>query len=337
MPQPTLGDVHINRPLTLMSVGYVQDMTDFVANQVFPSVPVPNKSDIYVIYNRGDFFRNTMQKRAPGTPAVAGGYKLATATYVADVWALKKIIDDQIRTNSDSPLQPDRDATYWLTQQALVNRDVNWSAAYFAPGIWGNTDQVGVPSAPTANQFIQWSAAGSTPLENILAGQITIKQNTGYWPNTLVLGAQTFVSLLTNAEVIDRLKYGQTAPGPVTVTTSDLEALFKVKRVLVMSGIQTASVEGVTNNSDVAPIDSFSFIGGKHALLCYSADSPGIFQPSAGYTFNWTGLTGATAAGMRIKKFRWEVDAADHVEVESAYAFGQVAPAMAVFYQNAVA
>jgi hypothetical protein len=123
----------------------------------------------------------------------------------------------------------------------------------------------------------------------------------------------------------------------VTVTTSDLEALFKVKRVLVMSGIQTASVEGVTNNSDVAPIDSFSFIGGKHALLCYSADSPGIFQPSAGYTFNWTGLTGATAAGMRIKKFRWEVDAADHVEVESAYAFGQVAPAMAVFYQNAVA
>src|SRR3974390_1660948 len=122
MPQPTIGDVHVNRPLTNMSVGYVQDAKDFVAGQAFPPIPVNNKSDVYFKYNRGDFFRNGMQKRAPGTPAAAGGYKLATATYVADVWAEKKIIDDQIRANSDSPLQPDRDATFWLTQQALINR-----------------------------------------------------------------------------------------------------------------------------------------------------------------------------------------------------------------------
>lgn len=337
MPQPTLGDVHINRPLTMMSVGYVQDMNDFVANQVFPAVPVPNKSDMYFVYNRGDFFRNNMQKRAPGTPAVAGGYKLATKTYVADVWALKKIIDDQIRANSDSPLQPDRDATYWLTQQALVNRDVNWANAYFIGGVWGNPDQTGVASAPGANQFVQWSATGSQPLENILASQTVIKQATGYWPNTLVLGAQVFIGLLTNAEIIDRLKYGQTAPGPVTVSTSDLEALFKVKRVLVMSGIQTTSVEGIQNDSDTPPVDTFAFISGKNALLCYAADSPGIFQPSAGYTFNWTGLTGATAAGMRVKKFRWEIDAADHVEIESAYALAQVAPAMGQLFIGAVA
>jgi hypothetical protein len=338
MPQPTLGDVHINRPLTLMSVGYVQDMNDFVANQAFPSVPVPNKSDLYFVYNRGDFFRNNMQKRAPGTPAVAGGYKLATQTYVADVWAEKKIIDDQIRANSDAPLQPDRDATYWLTQQALVNRDVNWAGSYFSAGIWGNTDQAGIPTGtPTANQFLQWSATGSTPVENILAGQLTIKQNTGYWPNTLVLGAQVYIALLTNAEVIDRLKYGQTAPGPVVVSTTDLEALFKVKRVLIMSGIQTSSPESLTNSSDQAPIDAFSFISGKNALLCYASDSPGIFQPSGGYSFNWTGLTGATAAGMRIKKYRWEVDSADHVEIESAYAFGLVAPAMGVMFLSAVA
>jgi hypothetical protein len=320
----------------MMSVGYVQDMRDFVANQAFPSVPVPNKSDMYFVYNRGDFFRNNMKKRAPGTPAEAGGYKLATHTYIADVWALKKIIDDQIRANSDAPLQPDRDATFWLTQQALVNRDVNWASAYFTANVWGNPDQTGVTTAPTTNQFMQWSSAGSTPLENILQGQITIKQNTGYWPNTLVLAAPVFVALLTNAEITDRLKYGQTAPGPVTVTTSDLEALFKVKRVLVMSGIQTTSMETLYNDSDTPPPDAFDFIGARNALLCYSSDSPGIFQPSAGYTFNWTGLTGATAAGMRIKKFRWEIDAADHVEIESAYAFGLVAPAMGVMFLNCV-
>ena len=107
MPLPTLGDVHVNRPLTMMSVGYLQDQKDFVASEVFPAIPVPMKSDLYFVYNRGDYFRNNMQLRAPGTPAAAGGYKLATQTYVANVWAEKKIIDDQIRANSDQPLQPD--------------------------------------------------------------------------------------------------------------------------------------------------------------------------------------------------------------------------------------
>jgi len=331
MPLPTLGDVHVNRPLTNMSVGFVQDMKDFVAGQAFPQIPVNNKSDLYFKYNRGDFFRNTMQLRAPGSPAAAGGYKLTTATYTTNVWALKKIIDDQIRANSDAPLQPDRDATFYLTQQALVNRDVNWMTAYFAPTLWG-TDIAGAATSGAA-QAIYWNSSGSTPLDDVLTGQLTIKQNTGYWPNTLVLSAYVYLKLLTNAQIIDRLKYGQTAPGPVTVSTSDLEALFKVKRVLVASGIQTSSAESEVVDSDTTP-DTFSFLAGKHALLCYAADSPTIFAPSAGYTFNWTGLTGATAAGMRIKKYRWEIDASDHVEIESAYSFGLVSTAMGYFFNG---
>lgn len=335
MPQPTLGDVHVNRPLTTLSIGYQQDAKDFVSNVVFPQIPVNNKSDTYFKYNRGDFFRNNMQKRAPGTPAVAGGYKLATAPYIADVWAEKKIIDDQIRANSDNPLQPDRDATFFLTQQAMINRDVNWAAAYFAPTIWG-TDVLGVTGVPTNVQFKQWDQTGSTPLDDVLNGQLVIKSMTGMWPNVLVIGARVFIKLLTNAQIIDRLKYGQTAPGPVVVNLSDLEALFKVERVVVAAGVQTTSPEDMNNDSDTVP-DTLDFIAGKHALLAYAASSPGIFAPSAGYTFNWTGLTGATAAGMRIKKFRWEIDAADHVEIESAYAFGQVSKYLGYFFNGAIA
>lgn len=316
----------------MMSVGYVQDAKDFVAGQVFPPIPVNNKSDVYYKYNRGDFFRNNMQKRAPGTPAVAGGYKLATGTYIADVWALKKIIDDQIRANSDSPLQPDRDATFWLTQQALINRDVNWATAYFGSGIWG-TDMTGVSGVPGGGQFKQWDQTGSTPLDDILAGQLAMKKATGKWPNILVLGATVFIKLLTNAQIIDRLKYGQTAPGPVVVNLSDLEALFKVEKVVVAAGVQTTSAEDMNNDSDTVP-DVLDFICGKNALLAYAAKAPGIFEASAGYTFNWTGLTGATAAGMRVKKFRWEVDSADHVEIESAYAFGLVAKQLGYMFNG---
>lgn len=333
MPQPTLGDVHVSRPLTMLSVGYQQEADDFVANTVFPAIPVTNRSDVYFVYNRGDFFRNNMQKRAPGTPAAAAGYKLTTKTYIADVWAEKKLIDDQIRANSDSPLQPDRDATMWLTQQALINRDVNWATAYFTTGLWGG-ERAG-QAAADATHVRYWNLSGSTPIEDILAGQLAIKGATGKWPNVLVLGAQVYISLLTNPEIIDRLKYGQTAPGAVVVKATDLAALFQVKKVVVMSGIQTTSAEDLVADSDTTP-DTFAFISGKHALLAYAADSPGIMQASAGYTFNWTGLTGATAAGMRIKKFRWEVDAADHVEIEQAYAFGLVSKYLGFFFKDVI-
>ena len=333
MPLPTLGDVHVNRPLTTMSVGYLQDQKDFVCNTVFPGIPVPSKSDLYFIYNRGDYFRNNMQKRTPGTPAVASGYKMATGTYVTEVWAIKKIIDDQIRANSDQPLQPDRDATFWLTQQALVNRDVNWASSYFTTGVWG-TDVTGVTGVPGGGQFLRWDQSGSTPINDVLTGQLSVKQNTGMWPNVLVLGANVFVALLTNAQVVDRLKYGQTAPGPVVVSTSDLEALFKVERVVVAAGIQTTSAESNVVDSDTTP-DTFAFIAGKNALLAYAAKSPGIFYASAGYTFNWTGLMGATAAGMRIKKYRWEIDSADHVEMESAYALSVIGKDLGYFFSAA--
>lgn len=335
MPTPTLGDVHVNRPLTVMSVGYLQDQKDFVASVVFPPIPVPMKSDLYYVYNRGDYFRNNMQLRAPGTPAAASGYKLATQNYSANVWAEKKIIDDQIRANSDQPLQPDRDATFWLTQQALINRDVNWVSAYFTTGIWGTT-VTGVTGVPGGGQFLRWSQSGSTPINDVLTGQLQIKSTTGFWPNVLVLGAQTFITLLTNAQVVDRLKYGQTAPGAVVVSTSDLEALFKVKRVVVASAIQTTSAESNQLSSDTPVPDTFGFIAGANALLAYAADAPGIFSASAGYTFNWTGLMGSTAAGMRIKKYRWEIDAADHVEIESAYAFGLVGADLGYFFAACV-
>ena len=333
MPQPTLGDVHVNRPLTVMSVGFVQDQKKFVAGQVFPPIPVTNKSDLYFKYNRGDFFRDSMQKRAPGTPAAGGGYKLTTGNYTADVWALKKIIDDQIRANSDNPLQPDRDATFYLTQQALINRDVNWCSNYFATGVWG-TELYGNATASAGTAIKYWNLSGSTPIEDVLTMNLAIESETGKAPNIMVLGRRTHAALKTNPEIIDRLKYGQTAPGAVVVKNSDLAALFEVDQVVVAAGIKTTSSETLVPDSDTTP-DTFDFIGGNHALLCYAAKSPGLQTASAGYTFNWMGQTGSMGAGMRMKKYRWEILASDILEVEQAYAFGLVSKFLGYMFLNA--
>jgi len=66
MPQPTARDVHVNAPLTNISIAFLQSQDSFVASRVFPSIPVMKQSDRYYTYDRGDFNRDEMQLRAPG-------------------------------------------------------------------------------------------------------------------------------------------------------------------------------------------------------------------------------------------------------------------------------
>jgi hypothetical protein len=78
MPQPTQGSVHVNRPLTMISVAYMQDQAEFIADKVFPVVPVDKQSDLYYVYTKNDWFRDEAKPRAAGTESAGGGYNLST-------------------------------------------------------------------------------------------------------------------------------------------------------------------------------------------------------------------------------------------------------------------
>ena len=80
---PSAGDVHVNRPLTNISIAYMQDQTNFVAGRVFANIPVTKQSDAYFTYERGSWNRDEMQERAPGTESAGGTYDVAPETYYA--------------------------------------------------------------------------------------------------------------------------------------------------------------------------------------------------------------------------------------------------------------
>jgi hypothetical protein len=60
MPNPTISDLHVNAPLTDVSVAYMQDQSAFIAAKVFPNVPVKMKSNLYYKYNQEDFMTSQM-------------------------------------------------------------------------------------------------------------------------------------------------------------------------------------------------------------------------------------------------------------------------------------
>ena len=325
---PTQHDVHVNRPLTNISIAFMQDRAGFVADQVFPNIPVGKQSDLYWLLDRGYFNRDEMELRADATESAGGHYKLTQDNYYAPVWAFHHDIGDQRRANTDAPLMPDREATELVSMKALLKREILWASTFFTTGVW-TLDKEGVNAGPTGDQFLQWDDAASTPIEDIRAARTAQMLLTGYKPNTLVLGPEVYDKLLDHPDIIDRVKYGQTPGRPADISTSDLAQLFKVERVFVMEGIKNTAAEGAT--------ESNAFIGGKSALLCYAAPSPGLMTPTAGYTFSWTGLMGAGAMGGRIAKFRIELLKADRIEIEMAMVQKAVSADLGTLFYTAVA
>lgn len=327
--KPTPSDVHVNTPLTMISVAYLQNANNFVADRVFPNIPVAKQSDRYYVYDRGYFNRDEMKVRGPATESAGGDYSVDnTPTYYAPVYAFHHDIDDQRRSNSDNVLDPDREATELVTHKALIKREKLWVSKYFGTGIW-TTDITGVASAPSGAQVLQWNDSASNPIEDIRRGKTVVLQSTGYEPNTLVIGQQVWDALIDHPDIIDRIKYGQTQGGPAMAETSTIAALLGLRGVYVMKSVENTANEGQTN--------THAFIGGKKALLCYAAPSPGLMTPSAGYTFSWNGYLGAAAQGQRISRFRMEQLKSDRVEIEMAFDQVKISADLGYFWTTIVA
>ncbi len=310
MPQPSLNTVHVNRPLTNISQAYLQDNGDYLADKIFPVVPVQKQSDLYFVYTKGDWFRNEAQIRGPATESAGGGYNLTTASYHADVYGFHKDVDDQVRSNSDDPLNADRDATLFVTNRMLLAREVLVLNTVFATSTWtGSTTGGDITPSPL------WSASNSTPLEDIEAQVWAIKQVTGKFPNRFIMGEAVWQKLKNNSEVVERIKYTQRG-----ITTPEILASLIAPpgvndfQILVAAAIINSAAEGAT--------DSFGFIvTAKDALLLYAEPNPGIMVPSAGYIFAWTGLDGAGAFGSVITQIPMPWLGRNTVRIEGEIAF----------------
>ena len=333
MAQPTQSDVHVNRPLTNISIATIQAADNFVATQAFPLVPSTVQSNLYFVYDNAYWNSDEMQLRGPASESAGSGYKIDSSnSYFCDPYAIHKDIGDQVRANADVPINLDREATDHVTLKALIKRERLFASGFMKSGLWTNYDFTGVAGVPGANQVKQWNQANSTPIEDVWAAKEAILQATGYEPNVLVISFPVYRVLVNHAEFVDRVKYGQTwgAGGtqPAKVTLAAMAQLFEVDRVLVCKAIYNTAQEGAAANHQ--------FIIGKVAGLFYAPSSPGLMTPSAGYIFSWTGYLGAGPDGQRITRFRMEHLKADRVEIEIAFAMKLISVNLGAFWTSVV-
>ncbi len=331
MPSPSGADLHINAALTNVSVAYFQDSADFIADQIFPSLPVDKRSDVFWKYSKSDMRRTDAQKRAPGTESAGIDWTLTEDNYYADVYAVHKDIDDQTRANADSNFHLDSDATRLVTNHLLLQRDSLWASKYFLTGLWGK-EYTGVGSGPTGTQFLQWNVAGSGPLENMTTWASAFRLSTGKKFSFMVVGSDVWNALQNHAEILDRIKFTQKG-----VITEQLVAEFFGVKKFVVSHASIATGPHINDSVAQDAASTYGYINNpKSILIGYAPSSPSLLTPSAGYTFNWKGYGAGNKQGLTIAQMRMQHLKSDRIEGEAAYVQKLVSADCGVFINTAV-
>ncbi len=325
MPRPTSSELHVDTLLTQISLGFGQDENNWVSRLAAPRVNVDNQSDFYAIYTSEFWHRDGMRKRAPSTESAGGSFGVDTSNkFAADVWAEHVDVSSQDEGNQTAPLDKRRDASLFLGEQSLLRQDKEFNDSFWSTSKF-TTDKVGT------SDFVKWSAGSSTPIADIDGFKDDVHTLIGRQPNGLILGARTFRILKNHSNVIDRINGMGSKVDPAFMNERAMAELFGLDWVVVARGIENTAVEGATQSNAFIHSDD-------DALLLYANPTPSLMQPSAVYTFWWTGLNKAQggADGQTITVEPVPNHKADRVEIEAAFDMKIVAPDAGLFISDAV-
>lgn len=317
MGNPTLASVHVDKTLSQISTAYFQDPADYIAGRVAPNIPVSNKTDKYWLFDKNDSLREKALERAPGTESAGGGFRLSTDSYTAKVYAWHVDLPDQVLANADEGLALEEAAARTCTDAIRRQMEADFMASAFATGLWG-IDLDGT------TDFVKWSAANSTPLEDVETQRVAIRKKTGKNPNTLILGPTVYSKLKNHPDFIERIRYVSDS----VVTREIMARLFEVDKILVAEAVNATNLEGETA--------AYDFIAGANALLAYIAPNPGKMVPSALYNFTWSEVSDGSA--VEVGTMRMELPWLRTVRIESQLAWDIkiVGSDLGAFFETAV-
>lgn len=318
-----------NMYLSNVSVAYIQSNANFIANTIFPTIPVNLQSSYYYKFDKGDLLRDEVQRKprfGKVSPALMGKTDDFYRCEVDQVIVGIDQFDALNYASAPGMADPKKAKAIVATQKMLIHMDRMWAEQYFKSGVW-TTEKTGVAANPGADEFLQFDNANSDPIKFFKQQKRWMHENTGFMPNVLVLGGAVYDELTEHPDIVERVKYTQKG----IITADILASLFDVQRIVVPGAIYNAALPGEADNIKY-------ICGKKDALFAYANPSPAIDQPSAGYTFVWDGIV--PGAGLMTALDTWEGEPGTHSEfVEGLMAsdMKKVSQDLAVFMQDCVA
>jgi hypothetical protein len=271
---PTPKDVRIDPLLTKISLGYKNQDIDFIAEKLFPIIPVKKDAAQIATYRR-DNMRITKTLRAPGVPANKVDHRVSIGDhYSLEEHALSEDVADELKENADIPIRPEMDAAENITEKLWLTKEKAVADVVRDTGI--------MTQNTTLSGTDQWSDyANSDPFDDVKTAITTIRSGSGKIANTMVIGFDVYQTLLQHPAVQEKIKFVMvTSPDQIKVRLAEL---FGIKTLLVGQAQYEAGNEGQADSATLTDIWV------EDCIICYVDSNPGLKSRSLGMTYQKTG------------------------------------------------
>lgn len=287
MATQTVGNVHVNVPLTQLARRYSAAAAGFVADIVCPRLTVAKESDKYYVWDKGPFFGAgddiDLDLKADRTPTRRVEFAHSTEEYFCEERALAFDLSPREKRNADSQLRLQQNKQEGTLIRLNLLRERRIARVLQDSDTTGGELDASADSASAA----RWDAAATT-FANIRGDIIGAKQKVrdliGINPNAIVIPLKAAEGLTATAFYGDVVRWTvNTGEAPnLKRFTDDIvlpSSLFGL-RVIVAGAMRDVAAEGATFDSDE--------VWGEIARVLYLAPGPSMETPSVAYTFQAT-------------------------------------------------
>jgi hypothetical protein len=226
---PFAPSVHYDRLLSEVSIRF--SCEGFIANRIFPPLPVGKESDLIAVYDR-DSWRVYNDLRADGGTAheIEWGWKMTW--YHAQEHALRSIVTDRAVNNADEPFNLFADTTENLTEMLMLAAD-----AMVMNILTDTNNNIGATNANWTNY------ATASPKTDIVTAKNAIFAATGRQPNVIVIPSNVANQMTLIAEIKEERKYVN------DLTQSGLPRILWGLEVIEVPIVRLTNAPGATQQS----------------------------------------------------------------------------------------
>lgn len=277
------------------------ERANYVGHRVAPVIEVAKQAGNFGKIPLEQLLQQRDTKRMPGSGYSRGRFTFTPATYSCVEHGAEEPIDDREATMYGDYFDAELVAARRAYNSVLRNAEMRWAAAIFNTTTWtGASLTTDVSGTPWAN------VAAAVPLTNVEAAAQKVYDNSGLWPNALVVSRKVFRNLRNTAQIIDRVKY----QGFVDVRAGNIavEALGQAfdMQIIVAGGSKNSAVEGQT-------AAAAEIWGSTYAMVCRVAMTSDPREPCIARTFHWS-EDGSQVDG-RFESYRDEPVRSDVIRV----------------------
>ncbi len=319
---PSLPAIAVDPLLTNISIAYTNE--NYVAEQLFPSLPVGPRSGRYYVYGQESFLSGSGLNadgkastiRKPSARADEVFFDLSKDSYQAERRSLATPVTDDSMTEaleqSGSILQPQIDGTTQVTETMSIDLEMESANLGCRTTNFPSANRELLTTGGSGTSWASYSSTSSDPFRQIRNAKLQIRKGVMREANQMLLTADTAYTLADHPLVKDLIKY----TNPEALTMSGLPRVVRGLNLIEGSAQRRTSGEGAAAfTSGNTWVDEN---GTNIALIFYRSNVLGPRTIHFGRIFDAPDAT-TKARGFSVRTYRDEPRSSLMVECNRTY------------------